>query len=189
MVHRRRAISLLTIAAVGCGGEPAPPRAISGPGVIQARESPVKVVHYTADRVSNPNPRGDTPYAEFEAVRQDIIATCRRFGVTGPDEGPDGWPKNPAYYVVDDQYNSELYHYAEVYERAALSEAWVAAVMRTLAGHPGWGVGVKNIKGGYLLIFADRVMVTGPVFAGCNDLAAVAAAASRSLGGVRGERE
>jgi hypothetical protein len=184
----RLASYAIAVASVGCGGDAPHERVVRGSVAVQTGEGRVKVIHYTASRVANPNRRGDTTYAEFEEVRQGIIATCRQFGVTGPDAGPDGRSENPAYYVVDDQYNSELYQYAEVYERAALSKAWVSAVMRTLASHTGWGVGIKNIKNGYLLIFADRLMVTGPAFAGSNDLAAVAAAASRNLVGVRGER-
>jgi hypothetical protein len=64
-----------------------------------------------------------------------------------------------------------------------MSKAWISALMRTLTKHSGWGVGVTTVKNGYLLIFADRLMVTGPAFAGCADLTAVATAASQNLDG------
>jgi len=48
------------------------------------------VVHYDAERVASPNPRGETPYEAFEEVRQDLLEACRRFGAAGPD----GSPKN-----------------------------------------------------------------------------------------------
>jgi len=75
----------------------------------------------------------------------------------------------------------------EVLDRSALSREWLAAIVQVLRRHPGWAVGVKNIKGGYLLIFANRLLVTGPSFAGCNDLRSVVKAASRNLHGVSGE--
>lgn len=40
-----------------------------------------------------------------------------------------------------------------------------------------WGVSISNIDQGQLLVFADRVMVTGPTFARCHDLASVVSAA------------
>ena len=143
------------------------------------------VEHYTAERVPNPNPRGETPYRSFERVRQALVAVCRKHGVTGPDDNP----YDCDVYVVDDQYNDELYQYVEVYNRKLLSPEWLQQMMLALRRFPGWGAGVKNIRFAYLLIFGDKLMVTGYPFAGCCEIETVAAAASANLWGVNGEED
>jgi hypothetical protein len=143
------------------------------------------VEHYNAERVPNPNPRGATPYKTFEKVRQEIIGVCRKHGVTGPDDNP----YDCDVYVVDDQYNDELYHYVEVYNRKLLSPDWVQDMMAAVRRFRGWGAAVKNIRFAYLLIFGDKLMVTGYPFAGCDDIESVAAAASANLWGVKGEED
>jgi hypothetical protein len=184
----RLVIGVIAATGIGCDNKQTH-RVLGGPVSIQTEEPLVKVIHYTSNRVDNPNPRGETSRIEFDKVRQDVIATCRRFGMTGPDKGPDGWPTNPAYFVIDDQYNSELYQYVEVLDRKAMSAEWIKSAMQTLARHPGWGICIKNIKNGYLIIFADRLMITGPVFEECNDATSVATTVSKHLGGIRGEHD
>jgi len=141
------------------------------------------VEHYNADRVPNPNPRGATSSKTFERVRLALVTVCRSYGVTGPDD----YPRDCDVWVVDDQYNDELYQYIEVYNRQLLSIEWLQDMMAVLSRFPGWGAGVKNIRFAYLLIFADKLMVTGFPFAGCHDVGSVAAAASANLWGVKGE--
>jgi len=46
-----------------------------------------------------------------------------------------------------------------------------------LRKHDGWAISIGNIDQGHLLVFADRVMVTGPTFESCHDLESVVAAA------------
>lgn len=144
---------------------------------------PITVEHYTCERIPNPNPQGVTPEAAFEKVRQVIVTVCRKYGVTGPDDNPFDCD----VYVIEDQYNDELYQYVEVYSRSLLSPAWIRDLMAALRTVPGWGIGVKNIRFAHLLIFADKLMVTGYPFAGCHNLESVAAAASANLWGVNGE--
>ena len=141
------------------------------------------VEHYTTERVPNPNPHGTTSYDTFERVRQALLAVCRTYGVTGPDDISDDYD----VWVVDDQYNYELYQYVEVYNRGLLSAAWLREMMAALRRFRGWGVGVKNIRFAYLLIFGDKLMVTGYPFAGCHNIETVAAAASANLWGIKGE--
>lgn len=143
----------------------------------------VRFIHYTTERIPNPNLRGETPSHEFEKVRHDLLSTCRRFGTTGPD----GLPENPKYFVIDDPYNDELYQYIEVLDTSAFSREWLEAVMQTLRRNRGWGAGVTNIKGGYLLISGDRLMVTGPPFQKCENLTSVIDAAGRNLSVSDGE--
>lgn len=74
------------------------------------------------------------------------------------------------YFVIDDQYNDERYVYVEVVRPAAFTEAWLRDLMRTLARQPGWGAGLVSFRKGYVLVFADRIIVTGKPFAKCRDL-------------------
>ncbi len=143
----------------------------------------LRVVHYTTERVENPNPRGETPMEEFFAVRGDLVEACRRFGPTGPEDRrlADAGGRGMRYWVVDDQYNDELYQYVDVLDPEGFSEGWLAAVGGVLRRRPGWGVGVGHLRDGYILIFGDRLMVTGPIFEDCRDQAAVLRAAARSV--------
>ncbi len=135
----------------------------------------VIVEHYDSERVRNPNPRGETTLDEFHGVREDLFAACRRYGAVGPDND------DCKMYLCDDQYNDELYHYVEIYDRSILSAQWVRAIMKTLGRHSGWGVGIKNLRFSYLLIFSKKLMVTGWPFADCNTIEAVASAAASNL--------
>lgn len=137
----------------------------------------VVVEHYDAERIPNPNPQGELSDEEFYRVRRAIVAACRKHGKTGPDDGMD----LPAYWVVDDQPNDELYQYIEVEERRYLSADWLRDIMTALTSFPGWGVGVINIAFGYLLVFENKLMVNGRPFSRCNDLESVAQAASGCL--------
>jgi hypothetical protein len=85
------------------------------------------------------------------------------------------------YWVIDDQYNDEIYQYIEVYASEALSAKWLDAVVHVLRRYPGWGVGVRNLDRAYLLIFANRLMVTGRTFEDCHDTASVLRAAAANL--------
>jgi hypothetical protein len=147
---------------------------------------PIPVVHYAVERIPNPSP-GGLPWQVYHSVRNAVVRTCREFGPTGPMGecpivvGPDrppvrDWPPgdDPCdFFVVDDQYNDERYIYMEVEPTAALTGEWLARMLAVLRDHPGWGIGISNVAEGYVLLFADRIMVTGPALAGCGDAAAV----------------
>jgi hypothetical protein len=145
----------------------------------------IAIEHYQAERIPNPNPAGELPDEEFYRVRRAILGVCRRYGSTGPDDRE----ATPSCWLVDDQPNDELYQYVEVYDRGFLSANWLRDVMSVLRDFPGWGVGVMNIRFAYLLIFANKLMVTGHPFAPCNDLESVTEAASANLWGVNGEEQ
>jgi len=97
--------------------------------------------------------------------------------ITGDAEEPlDGWElgDNPCeYFVLDDQLNDEQYIYIELYHARYFTEDWLRALMTTLREFPGWGVGLRAFEAGYILVFADRLMVTGPNFEQCTDIACV----------------
>ena len=144
------------------------------------------VVHYTAERIPDPNP-GELPWQIYHSVRNAVVRACREFGptgpmgecpiVVGPDDPPgEDWPAGDrpcVFYVIDDQLNYERYIYMEVEPTAPVSAEWLARLVAVLREYPGWGIGITNVREGYVLLFADRIMVTGPAFAGCRDAAAV----------------
>ena|SRR5713101_5247793 len=76
--------------------------------------------------------------------------------------------ENPIFWVVDDQYNDERYLYMEFEDSLAFSAEWLEDITRTLGRYPGWGIGVDSLKKGYILIFADRLLVTGQPFKRCK---------------------
>jgi hypothetical protein len=145
------------------------------------------VEHYTADRVDNPNPRGETPWHVYHTVRNAMVRCCRKHGPVGPlgvlpfdAKRPqfevEAWERGdeqPVYWIVDDQYNDEMYLYMELEDASGCTSDWLADVTQTLAQFPGWGIGVVSLKRGYVLIFADRLMVQGPGFQGCRDVSSV----------------
>jgi hypothetical protein len=53
--------------------------------------------------------------------------------------------------------------------------------MDALLAYRGWGVGIKNISNGYMLVFSRKLMVTGPCFDGLTDFSAVVAAVASHL--------
>jgi hypothetical protein len=158
----------------------------------------LRVKPYTRARV--PYPGGDLPWQVYHGVRNALVRTCRRFGPTGPmgvvTISPDVddpyralmhdlsfWERgdsDPAYFVLDDQLNHERYCYAELYGDDPFHPGWLIAVAETLRGFAGWGLGVKNIPDSYVLIFGDRLLVSGRL-AGCRSAAEVVAAARRLL--------
>ncbi len=144
----------------------------------------LNVIRFTKERVPNPYPEGELPWQIYQGVRNAIVLACRKHGPTGPMgevrivEGVDDpyrqlfkqpgfWERgdpNPCYYVIPDQYNHERYLYAELYGDDPFHPAWIQDVVETLGQYPRWGLGINNIPDGYVLMFADRLMVKGPIF-------------------------
>jgi hypothetical protein len=111
------------------------------------------------------------------SLREDLLNALEKHGLTGPDDPADP----PHCYLVDDQYNQERYHYLEVYQPAMLSLNWLKDVTAALQGFSGWGMGVKNLRQAYLLIFGDRLLVNGSAFRRCKDAAAVLEAVKKLI--------
>lgn len=137
----------------------------------------VVIETYDTERVENPAPRGEVDPAQWMKIRNTLVTVCRKHGPTGPlgtfnftalDRTGDfleAWElgdDNPSYFIVTDQFNDiDRYHYIELTTAAALTKEWVNDIMDALLTFRGWGLGVSNINGGYMLIFANRVMITG----------------------------
>jgi len=141
------------------------------------------IEHYTTERVPNPYPVGNLPWQVYHTVRNAVLRCCRKHGRAGPmGECPISddkqipfvdWhcgDRDPLdFFVVDDQYNDECYIYIEIVRPRAFTDAWLRDLMRTLAVHPGWGVGILAWPKAYMLAFAERLMVTGKLFEQCRD--------------------
>jgi hypothetical protein len=160
----------------------------------------LKVKAFTRDRVPNDYPGGDLPWQTYHTVRNALVQTCRQFGPTGPmgvikivedvenplmmlAEDRDFWERgdpDPAYYILDDQLNHERYCYAELYGDDPFSGGWLLAVTETLRRFEGWGLGVSNLPGSYVLIFGDRLLVKGRL-ARCKTASEVVEQARRLL--------
>lgn len=136
------------------------------------------VEFYSRNRVDNP----PTPEEEQEegdgftrndlnwsSLRDDLMVVLGYHGIVGPDEPAD----NPHFFLADDRYNEERYHYSEVYNPDAFTLDWLRDVTKKLSEFAGWGLAVKNLRGAYMLIFADKLMVTGAPFKGHTDVARV----------------
>jgi hypothetical protein len=141
----------------------------------------LEVVPFAAKRVPKEYPGGDLPWQVYHTVRNAIVATCRRCGPTGPmgavkivadAEDPyqmlardrDFWERgdqNPANFILDSQLNNERYCYAEILGNDSFRAGWLLAITATLSEFDGWGLGISNIPDSYVLIFCNRLMVSG----------------------------
>jgi hypothetical protein len=163
-------ISLIA-ASLGCT-QPKHPH--THPAATSKTESMnMSVVQYDSDYVPNPSPTGETVFEEFWQVRASVLAASQEHGETGPESKSD----NTIYWIVDDQYNDERYQNMEVYKPEGWTIEWLTALIGRLREHKGWAISIGNIDQGHLLVFADRLMVTGPTFENCDDLESVVAAA------------
>ena len=142
----------------------------------------MKVIPYSEERVPNPYPKGPLPWQIYHKVRNAVVRTCRRHGPTGPmgecrisrwRAAPNifKWQRgdpDPVYYIIDDQYNDERYLYAELLGQDPFNLTWLADIGKTLEEFPGWGIGVNNIPGHYIIIFYEKLLVNGPRLSTCK---------------------
>jgi hypothetical protein len=144
----------------------------------------LSVIYYGDERVDNqPTPEETEENADgisendvnWYGLREDLLSILEKHGLTGPDDPAE----NPHFYLVDDRYNEERYHYMEVYEPSVLTMNWLKDTTGVLRSYSGWGVGVKNLRRAYLLIFADKLLVTGPAFRRCKEASSVLEAAKK----------
>jgi hypothetical protein len=171
-------------------------RALASQGVLAVqslpklrKERPIKnlrlsVIYYRVEHVDNyATPEETEENADgisendlnWYDLREDLLNVLEKHGLTGPDDQTE----NPHFYLLDDRRNEERYHYVEVYEPSVMTLNWLKDITRVLRSFSGWGVGVKNLRRGYLLIFADRLLVTGPNFRRCKEASSVLEAAKK----------
>ncbi len=161
----------------------------------------LEVRYYTVNHIPNDYPEGDLPWQVYHTVRNALVRACRRHGPTGPlgevkiVEGvadpykqlaadPGFWEPgdpNPTYHIIPDQYNNERYCYAELHGDNPFNADWLLSVTATLREYEEWGLGVNHIPNNYVLIFGDRLLVTGEDLSRCNTAAEVVEAVRRLL--------
>jgi hypothetical protein len=139
----------------------------------------VPVIHYTGDHIPDHRPGKLATAKQFDRVREMICETCSRFGYVGPYDRVKH--EEFVYWVIDDQYSDERYQYVEIIKPKGMSGEWLHELMATLKRCPQWGVGIANIGGGYLMVLADRLMVTGPCYEEARTFDDVVQCSRRSL--------
>src|SRR4029077_12688174 len=104
---------------------------------------PLAVVYYGEKRIDNYPPPEETEDNEegFSAndvnwygLREDLLNVLEKHGLTGPDDPAEA----PHFYLVDDRYNEERYHYIEVYEPPVLTLTWLKDTTGVLRNYSGW---------------------------------------------------
>lgn len=137
----------------------------------------LKIECFETKYVPNPNPRSDeTPFEEFWSVRDQVLEASRRHAPTGPEV------KDPKmkFYLVDDQYNDDLYQNMELYDPNALTEDWVGDICDVLKRNTGWAVAL-SFGHFCILIFADRILVPADKFSDVSSLGNVLKSAGEQI--------
>lgn len=147
---------------------------------------PLRVVYYTEKRIDNYPPPEELVEIQsgicandvnWHALRKDLLLVLEKHGLTGPDDPTDKCD----FYLLDDQRNEERYHYVEVHEPLVLTLNWLNDTTDVLRNYSGWGWGVMNFRESYMLIFTDRLLVTGLPFRHCKNTVSVLEAASKLI--------
>ncbi len=140
----------------------------------------LKIETFDVRYVPNPNTQsksGSTLFKTFWKVRDQLLSASRKHGATGPE---DGHTPPPKYWLVEDQYNHDLYQIMEVYDPNALHPDWLADIVEVLKKNKGWAVAL-GLGPCSILIFADRLMVPADKFAKCDSVQAVLASAQKMI--------
>ena len=145
----------------------------------------MRIQVYTSSRITNEHPDGPVSKTRWMNVRNALVKACRRHGGVGPlghfrfwlhmiiNDFLKAWhdgDDDPTYYIATDQYDGERYHYVEVLKPESFTTGWIADVQQAHNRFDGWGVGIGNIDGGYMLIFAKKLMVSGSIAEAAGDL-------------------
>lgn len=135
------------------------------------------ITAFDVDYVPNPNlDAEETPFDAFWTVREQILEASRKHGAVGPE---DDAPK-PSFYLVDDQYNDDLYQLMEIYDPLALTEDWLEDVCSVLSRNTGWAIAL-SFGHFSILIFADRLLVPADKFSDRSSIEAVLTSARKQI--------
>ena len=140
----------------------------------------LKIETFDVKYVPNPNTKsksGSTSFKAFWKVRDQVLSASQRHGATGPE---DGHAPTPNYWLVEDQYNDDLYQIMEVYAPTALNREWLADIVAVLKKNKGWAVAL-GLGDCSILIYADRLMVPSDKFGMCDSVDSILAAAKKRI--------
>ncbi|HTU90029.1 MAG TPA: hypothetical protein VMF69_08025 [Gemmataceae bacterium] len=146
-------------------------------------EQTVPVIHYRVNHIRDDRPgAGPGAARRFWDVYEDIGNLCRKYGPVGPDDRDAGYDYDDfVFWVVEDQYNNERYHYVEVCRPEGMTKNWLLDLASLLKRKwPRWGVSVR-IPAGHLMVFGDRLMVRGPTFRRCTTVRHLIALARKAM--------
>jgi len=130
------------------------------------------IVTYSGDQVPSSltaDSNDELETGAWYAVRKCVLLESSCYGHVGPDDPSD----TKQFWLVDDCLNDKCFQYMEILDPSVATKDWIAAMIHVLQAFPKWGLGVTNLSDGYLLIFGDRLMVTGPSFASCRTVSDV----------------
>jgi hypothetical protein len=130
----------------------------------------MKIETFDVDYVPNPNTKsksGATSFQSFSKVRDSVLKASQIHGPTGPED--DGKTK-PSFWIVEDQYNDDLYQIMDVYDVEKFSERFIGDIAASLKKHKGWAVAIGNFDKSKFLIFEDRILVREDKFGDCATL-------------------
>lgn len=147
------------------------------------KEQNIPVIHYRAAHIPDDRPgAGSRAARRFWNVYTDVVDLCRKYGPVGPDDRDAGYDyEDFVFWVVEDQYDEERYQYVEICRPEGMTEDWLLELAALLKRKwPRWGVGVR-IPLGYLMVFPDRLMVTGRTFRRCTTIPAVIASTRKAM--------
>lgn len=128
----------------------------------------LRIETFDVDYVANPNPSGETSDDEFWSVREQVLEATQKHGATNPDDDAE----HPKFYLVDSQYNDDLYQLMELYDASALTEAWLCDICAVLSCNRGWAV-VLSVGHFSILIFENRLLVPSDKFHDLSSIPAV----------------
>jgi hypothetical protein len=144
----------------------------------------VPIIHYRGYRLPDhaQGPGYDVDETSFLRARNDIVEACVRHGTVGPcgkwNEGEDtyvgfelGAPQ-PKFDIDMEWRNTEHYLYLCSDEKAsAISHDWLRDVQATLAERlPLWALCVTDLDEACILIFHNKIMLSGKLFAGVGTI-------------------
>lgn len=139
----------------------------------------IRVVHFTDERITDPlGAREELTWQEYHAARNHLLEICEKHGTAGPmgkrpldvDEKTShrSWhlsQNSPDFYIISDQLNSERYLYLDICSPKKVTSSWLNDIVQFDAKFPAWGIGMTNVKLGYMIILPPVLLVMGPAFA------------------------
>jgi hypothetical protein len=136
----------------------------------------LRIETFDVDYVANPNPSGATSGDEFWSVREQVLQATKKHGATNPDDDAE----HPQFYLVEDQYNDDLYQLIELYDPLALTEAWLSDICAVLSRNRGWAVAL-SVGHFSILIFENRILVPSDKFQDLSSVAVVLDSTGKQL--------
>lgn len=136
----------------------------------------LKIETFDVDYVANPNPSGATSNDEFWSVREQILEATQKHGKVAPEDDA----LHPQFYLVDSQYNDDLYQLMELYDVSALTEDWISDIREVLSRNRGWAVAL-SVGHFSILIFENRLLVPSDKYHDLSSLAVVLDSTGKQL--------